>query len=392
MSAESWKPLPEWEGLYEISDQGRVRSLPRTAHRKPGRVLKPIAYNNGYQWVSLTGNGRRGRAPIHRTVLLAFVGPCPDGMQACHNNGDKSNNALSNLRWDTVAANAADRTTHGTAYRKSEHITHCIRGHEFDDANTSRDPQGNRRCRTCTNQRERAKRAARRIAATSTIAAVTILAPVAAIASGNHGTGSDKRVVCHNVTHNPHIIVVDDDSTKLHAHLAHRTQSQLMDLVEGFDGTAAQIRAACVPAPTPSPTIPTTATPSPTSTGSTPSATTTSSPSASTTSSTPTTSGPKPSPSWSTTATTSPSGTPTAPSQTSRPSTSTPRPSGSFTPSETPVASTTSPRRSVPSSTVAPPERLARTGAGLGLAGVGVVLFGGGVFLIGACRRMGAQH
>lgn len=86
----------------------------------------------------------------------------------------------------------------------------------------------------------------RRIAAIATmvVGAIFIAAP-AAMATGQ-GEGHTPVVVCHNVVHNPHIIVVDDDSTKLKAHLAHRTQDQLLDLVEGVDGTAEQIRAACV--------------------------------------------------------------------------------------------------------------------------------------------------
>ena len=87
-----------------------------------------------------------------------------------------------------------------------------------------------------------------RLAPAIVLAGVALVgAAGAASATGNHDkpdTGHTPIVVCHNLTHNPHIIVVDDDSTKLHAHLAHRTQSQLMDLVEGVDGTAAQIRAA----------------------------------------------------------------------------------------------------------------------------------------------------
>lgn len=51
---------------------------------------------------------------VHRLVLLAFVGPCPDGLQACHNDGDRENNRPDNLRWDTPSSNYADRDRHGT--------------------------------------------------------------------------------------------------------------------------------------------------------------------------------------------------------------------------------------------------------------------------------------
>jgi hypothetical protein len=56
---------------------------------------------------------------VHRLVLEAFVGPCPDGMVCCHGDGDTSNNALGNLRWDTSAANAADTEKHGRHHKGS---------------------------------------------------------------------------------------------------------------------------------------------------------------------------------------------------------------------------------------------------------------------------------
>jgi hypothetical protein len=51
---------------------------------------------------------------VARLVLLAFVGPCPDGMECCHTNGNRTDNRLTNLRWDTPKANAADKRAHGT--------------------------------------------------------------------------------------------------------------------------------------------------------------------------------------------------------------------------------------------------------------------------------------
>lgn len=110
----------------------------------------------------------------------------------------------------------------------------------------------------------------------------------AAFATSGHGQGHTPVVVCHNVTHNPHIIIVDDDSTKLKAHLAHRTQPQLMDLVEGVDGTAQEVRAACLKTPpTTGTTQPTgSTTTSPTSTTTDPGSTTTTTTGSSTTSST----------------------------------------------------------------------------------------------------------
>src|SRR5262245_33311629 len=56
---------------------------------------------------------------VHQLALEAFVGPRPEGCECCHNDGDHTNNALSNLRWDTAKANAADQARHGTQVRGS---------------------------------------------------------------------------------------------------------------------------------------------------------------------------------------------------------------------------------------------------------------------------------
>ena len=121
---EQWKPIVGYEGLYEVSDQGRVRSLDRWLscrdgqrqwHR--GRVLKQFSNGNGYQGVSLSNlcNGYNPkRLYVHSLVLESFVGPRPNGHQAAHNDGDRSNNRLSNLRWATVSDNLADKLDHGT--------------------------------------------------------------------------------------------------------------------------------------------------------------------------------------------------------------------------------------------------------------------------------------
>lgn len=77
--------------------------------RSPGKA------NNGYLRVDLYDGEFIGIFGVHRLVLEAFVGPCPEGMQACHNNGNKLDNRPENLRWDTGSNNCQDRRRHGTA-------------------------------------------------------------------------------------------------------------------------------------------------------------------------------------------------------------------------------------------------------------------------------------
>lgn len=76
---------------------------------------KPLPHQRGYIYYKLADpEGAQVSRLAHRLVLEAFVGPCPDGMEACHNNGDRTDNRIENLRWDTAKANQADRKKHGT--------------------------------------------------------------------------------------------------------------------------------------------------------------------------------------------------------------------------------------------------------------------------------------
>ncbi len=121
MSDENWMQIPGFENLYEASDLGRIRSMERISNtcRGPeltgGVILKPIFHKRtGYLVVNLTGNGARKQILVHRAILLAFKGSPPPGMEACHNNGDRIDPRLENLRWDTRKNNHADKKDHGT--------------------------------------------------------------------------------------------------------------------------------------------------------------------------------------------------------------------------------------------------------------------------------------
>lgn len=116
---ETWKEIVGFPG-YEISDQGRVRSWwvwGRYGLKsvKP-RILKLGADKDGYKDVGIYGPDRKQKwRRVHKLVLEAFVGPCPKGMETCHKDGNRVNNKLGNLRWDTNARNHQDRVKHGTA-------------------------------------------------------------------------------------------------------------------------------------------------------------------------------------------------------------------------------------------------------------------------------------
>lgn len=107
-----WKIVAGFDD-YAVSTDGAVS--------RRGAVLK-TSVTNGYKRVVLCGrDGARRRELVHRLVLEAFVGPCPDGMEACHANGVRGDNRLANLRWDTRKNNFADRDRHGTTARGAAH-------------------------------------------------------------------------------------------------------------------------------------------------------------------------------------------------------------------------------------------------------------------------------
>lgn len=93
---------------YEVSDEGEVRNM------KTGRILKPNVCRNGYLQINPCKDGKVKNYYVHRIVLEAFVGPCPKGMEACHNNGNTKDNRVTNLRWDTPKNNTKDSINQGT--------------------------------------------------------------------------------------------------------------------------------------------------------------------------------------------------------------------------------------------------------------------------------------
>ena len=118
---EVWKAIPGYEGRYEVSDQGRVRSLDRIVEcfgpvkgrylsKRSGRVLRPGPSNFGHLSVVL---GKNNTQFVHKLVLLAFVGPAPNKHECRHLNGDPADNRLENLCWGTRHENIMDSVRHG---------------------------------------------------------------------------------------------------------------------------------------------------------------------------------------------------------------------------------------------------------------------------------------
>lgn len=120
---EIWVKAAGFPG-YEVSNMGRVRSVDRFDAKGrwiPGRVLSnarkgaPRKGGGSYWRIRLSVNRKVFDCAVHTLVLKSFIGPRPEGMDGCHNDGNVDNNCLGNLRWDTCAANQRDKISHGTA-------------------------------------------------------------------------------------------------------------------------------------------------------------------------------------------------------------------------------------------------------------------------------------
>lgn len=164
-TTERWAPIPGYEGYYDVSDMGRVKSLARVVVRNNGWLL-PVrerilagGISDGYHTVILARNGAKRNTATHRAVMLAFVGPRPDGMCIRHLNGNSTDNRLSNLTYGTPAENSQDSIKHGTQYFYNIETvkTHCPEGHELADPNLVVSNLPRRKCKACDRSRRRVK-------------------------------------------------------------------------------------------------------------------------------------------------------------------------------------------------------------------------------------------
>ena len=118
---EKWVSVVGHEGWYEISDLGRTRrSRPGGSNTFVGRIYKPRVHKRGYLEVSLSIDGKKYYCRVHRLVAEAFIGPCPDGMEVNHKDGDKLNNTPENLEYITHADNVAHAHATGLHDNKGE--------------------------------------------------------------------------------------------------------------------------------------------------------------------------------------------------------------------------------------------------------------------------------
>lgn len=113
--SDQWETIPSYPG-YEVSSTGFVRS------KRTGKVLafNTKRGNHPYQRVHLCHNGKSRYLLVHRLVLEAFIGPCPDGKQALHLDSNPKNNHLTNLKWGTIEENHSTINRCGAANGRSK--------------------------------------------------------------------------------------------------------------------------------------------------------------------------------------------------------------------------------------------------------------------------------
>ncbi|MFA5306924.1 MAG: NUMOD4 motif-containing HNH endonuclease [Candidatus Babeliales bacterium] len=110
---EIWKPILGYEGRYEISNYGQVRSLDSLHDKHRGKIMAQFSGPKGYKYIDLRNKTGKKAFAVHRLVLEAFVCPKPEGKQVAHWDGNPSNNFEGNLRWATARENIEDRERHG---------------------------------------------------------------------------------------------------------------------------------------------------------------------------------------------------------------------------------------------------------------------------------------
>lgn len=148
---QTWKPVLGYEGIYEVSSVGCVRSLDRYVYSRGnlvfrrGKSLKTPIGGTGYRIVNLNLGGVSRQYKVHRLVAEAFLAPSANPW-VCHKDGDCLNNLVENLYWGTGSDNAQDRVSHGNHFQL--HKTSCPKGHEYTPENTYVH-RGGRSCKEC---------------------------------------------------------------------------------------------------------------------------------------------------------------------------------------------------------------------------------------------------
>ncbi len=167
--AERWAPVSGYEGLYEVSDQGRVRSVDRVVPHQyvgyltlRGRLLKQKPDPRGYSQAYLSAGGAVSTRRVHRLVAEAFHGPCPEGQEVRHGPGGMLDNRVENLSYGTRRENRGDMRRDGTDWQLNK--TTCPQKHPLVPPNlvVGAAKHGHRNCLACNRARANVHKARKR--------------------------------------------------------------------------------------------------------------------------------------------------------------------------------------------------------------------------------------
>jgi len=137
-TTEEWRPVLGYEGRYEVSNHGRVRSIAGTG-RLLGMLLRQRKNPDGYPMVMLYGGQKRRSIKVNTLVLEAFRGPRPESMQCSHLNGKRDDNRLSSLAWMTAKENNAMHIIHETWHHGERHPGSVLTVETIETARARRD-------------------------------------------------------------------------------------------------------------------------------------------------------------------------------------------------------------------------------------------------------------
>lgn len=148
-----WRDIPGWEGLYQVSTDGQVKSLPRK-RRRSELIVSQQRHPESGKWSVMLWNGKQvTNMRVHNLVLMAFIGPRPPGMFGLHRDDNPDNNQLLNLRWGTRSENSYDMIANGNHNHARK--THCKWGHPLKGDNLILNKR-QRLCKACKRRRQSA--------------------------------------------------------------------------------------------------------------------------------------------------------------------------------------------------------------------------------------------
>ena len=119
---ETWNDVTGYEGYYQVSNIGRARSCDRTTHDgrwgnrfRKGKIIPPAVGKRGYVYIHCCKDGKTAVISLHKLVAKFFIGECPEGFEINHKDGDRLNNAASNLEYVTPSQNMCHAYANGLA-------------------------------------------------------------------------------------------------------------------------------------------------------------------------------------------------------------------------------------------------------------------------------------